>query len=78
MKAVPYAVVGAAVLASWASPVVASSSQAETTEASGERRRCAAHSQELAPRLGVHEPKVLHVHGSSCPCSDCRGAEPSR
>lgn len=81
MKVVPYAVVGAAVLAGWISPVAAKSSQADRGQAARDRAACATHAShdEL---LNTHSLRgagnVTHAHGSSCPCSACRADEPVR
>jgi hypothetical protein len=81
MKVVPYAAIGAAVLAGWVAPVAAQSSQADSAEAAGERARCAEHASHdelFKTRLTLADSTVAHVHGSSCPCSACRTAEPAR
>ncbi len=81
MKAVPYAVVGAAVLAGWMSPVAARSPQSDSAEAAGERSHCAAHTSHdelFKTRSARGDRSVTHAHGSSCPCSTCRSDEPVR
>lgn len=81
MKAVPYAVVGAGVLAGWMSPVAARSPQSDSTQAASDRAACAAHASHdelVTTRLAHGAGDIAHVHGSSCPCSACRGEEPER
>ncbi len=70
MKAVPYAVVGAAVLAGWTSSAHVAFA-AEKAEISAQRSVCAAHIPDAAEDTGARPAQVRHVHGTSCSCSAC-------
>lgn len=73
MKAAPYAVLGAAVVAGWiSSPAVAFSSKASTDQAARPVSCTTSFIDEIARvRLAPSATTASHVHGSSCTCAAC-------
>jgi len=73
MKAAPYAVLGAALLAGWvSSPAVAFSSYATRDQTAGQATCDTSFIDQVAQvRLAPSAATSSHAHGSSCTCAAC-------
>lgn len=73
MKAAPYAVLGAAVLAGWVSSPAVAFTANDSKDQSSRQASCEASfiEQVAQVRLAPGATTASHAHGSSCTCAAC-------